>query len=234
MDAFQQIQAQQEQLETLLTDVSELLQLRRAANFDADRVNYTFVAEAVFAQGDSNARDLVFVVPDSNDFVVERLGLYPFFRFVTTDEGANGPPEQSFRPCVFTSYEGTFNPNIEVDAAAMDCYVSISETLVRAGTSLNRSYQNIPTPVQLLFSGAINYRRGGNPVVDPYYSSFQFPGGLVFPCPYLLPAGSSMTVKVAPLFAGLRVDPAAPAANETLQNEYRVTAVLEGYKKVRR
>lgn len=228
---------QQEKLEELLGDANQLLKLRRDSLHDADRVNYTFVGDAIFAQGDSNARDVVFTVPDSSDFVVERIGLYPSFRFVTTDEAANGPPEESFRPCIFAFYEGSYNEDLSVDAASMDCYVSLSETFERNGQPVNRAYQNIPTPIQLLFCGAVNYRRGGDASAgqfDPYYSSFQFPGGYVFPCTYLLPAGGSLTIKIAPLFAGLRSDPAEPGFDPTLQNEYKVIAVLEGYKKVRR
>jgi len=237
-DVLEAIHEQQETIEALLGDVNSMLKLRREALHDADRVNYTFVGEQRFAQGDSNARDIVFTIPDSGGFVAERIALYPSFRFVTTDEVANGPPEQSFRPCVFVSYEGAFSPDLPADAASMDCYVTLTETFTQGGAPVNRAYQNIPIPVQLLFCGAVNYRRGGNTQTggsgDPYYSTFQFPGGFVFPKEYLLPAGSSLTIKVAPLFAGLRVDPATPGADETLQNEYKVTAVLEGYKKVRR
>jgi hypothetical protein len=236
MGAFDTIREQQEKLDALLQDVNELLKLRRDALYDSDRVEYSFVGETVFVQGDSNARDVVFTVPDSSDFVAERLALYPFYRVVSEDESTYGPNEESFRPCVLSSYEQAYAFGLSSDASSLDLYVNISETFMRAGQPVSRSYQNIPTPSQLIFSGAINYRPGytDTRAKETYYDGFSFPTAMVFPHAYMIPAGGSLTVKVAPLFAGLRYDPASPSAQPAIQNEYKIAVVLEGYKRVQR
>lgn len=239
MDSLQALIEQQKAIDELLQEASDLLKLRRDSLYDSDRVDYSFVGEAFFVQGDSNARDVVFTVPDSSDFVAERFAIYPFYRVVNQDEATFGPDEESYRPCVLASFESAYAFGLESDASSMDLYVSLAETFTAGTQPVNRSYQNIPTPAQLLFSGAVNYRPGYNDGVvssqeRTYYDGFQFPTSLLFACPYLLPRGSSVTVKLAPLFAGLRYDPAAPDAVPEVQNQYKVAVVLEGYKKVRR
>ena len=229
---------QQKKLDDLLQKIASLRVRRRSNPMDGDRIDYSFVRSIQFRQQDNSAQNILFSIPQETDFVAERLSFYPSYRFITTDEATNGPPEISFRPCLFTFYEGAMNPFIGTDAVdgLVDCFVDISESYVENGKTLSRRYQNMPTPMSMFYSGVINYRSGGEQFLaaigDSKYDGFEFPSGMVFPCPYLLTAGSALTIRIAPSFAGARVDPALPGGDPTQQNEYQVTAVLEGFKKV--
>jgi hypothetical protein len=206
------------------------MEVRRPTADDGDRIDYRYVGSIRFLQQDNNAHDIVFSISDDADFVAERLSLYPSVRFNTSDVTANGPPEIVSRPCIFSFYEGAFmgaeQTRINYDAACV-----------------NRAYQNTPFPAQVMFSGAVNYKSTGYRIAafgavdvtfDRYYADFEFPSAMLFPTDWYLPAGSDFQIKISPNFSSIRSDPAGAAGDATLQNEYEITAVLEGYKKVRR
>lgn len=220
---------QQKTIDDLLTEVEDLRILRRGGDDAGDRIDYKFVDSIVFLQQENTAQNIVFTIPEETTvFYVERLSLYGEYRFVTTDPATDGPNEISYRPCIFSWYEGAFNPDIDTDSAlgAIDAFLEIAETYYKNGVAINRSYQNMPMPTELLFSGAINFRQQGQ--FSGQFDSFEFPASFIFPCPYLLTGGSSITLKIAPNFAGVRADPVTSE-----QNEYRIKAVLEGKKVVR-
>lgn len=237
----QKLHEQGTQLDSLADRVEKMLSHRRSTAMDGDRVNYKFIDHVEFVQQDVQARDIVFPIPENTEFVAKSLSIFPFFRFITTDEATNGPAENTFRPCVFTTNENVFLPNLSADAAAVDLFIALSETYRNSkGEVKNRAYQNMPFPVEFLRSNSVNYRRAGetanvgpNFEYDRYYAGFEFPSTFMFDCDYVLPAGSNFRITIAPGFAGVRVDPATPGADPSQQNEYRVVAVLDGYKVVR-
>lgn len=206
--------------------------LRNRDRIYGERVDYPFIGEVIFPQGDNTAQDILFQVPESCDFVGQRLAAYASFRNVSTDTSANGPNDIAFRPCLWSSAMYTMNTNLQDIRALVDCFISMSETYRNAqGAQITRALQNLPTPVQALYSSPVNYRAARDVGGNLYYNaSFEFPSAFVFPHDYILKAGSALTVKVAPSFACLRVDPVEPEADTTLQNEYKITVVLEGYK----
>jgi len=229
---------QQKEIDELLTRVERLRARRRDRVRDGDRIDYAFVDSITFSERDNAAQNIVFTVPQETDYVAERLSFYPSYRFVTTDEAANGPDEIPFRPCVFSGYEGAMLNSFELDSVAgiVDCVVDISEDYRLGSKTKSRRYQNISTPVSMFYSGAINYRQGfsvgGVLSADVRYDGFEFASTMPFPCPYLLAGGSSLTIRIAPILAAQRLPTTGPNADPTQQNEYRVTAVLEGFKKV--
>jgi hypothetical protein len=237
MSFLQELQKQQQEIDGLLSRVERLIKMRRVSAYDADRVDYKFVDAVRFPENDNTARDVVFTIPEATDFVAERFSLYPAARFVTTDEAAEGPNEVVFRPCSFSHYEG-LTSEFFADAMLVDCFLQFTETYKdENGKPVNRSYQNMPFPVELLFGGAVNKQTAsgsdfgilstGNQ--DPYYNNTQFPSAMLFDVEWYLPAGATVQCKIAPNFSNLR----APSGR-TKQNEYELVAVLEGYKKVKR
>jgi hypothetical protein len=229
-----QLKKQQDDIDAALQKVRALRKQRTRTY--GDRVYYPFVGEVFFAQTDNVAQDIIFQIPAGSDYVAERLAIYPAFKFTTPDEAANGPPEVSYRPCILSSTMYAFVPNFQGDRAAVDCAVSITETFPNSkGEPVTRQLQNLPTPSGLFYSSPINYRSAdfvGTGAQARYNASFEFPSAMVFPKDYLLPAASSLTCKVAPLFASVRSEPNEVGGDPTLQNEYRLTLVLEGYKVV--
>jgi hypothetical protein len=249
---MQELQKQHKKLDGLLTKAEKLIKDRRVTARDGDRVEYRFIESAVFAQQDNTARDIVFAIPEGQDFVAERFSLYVAQRFVTPDPANYGPDEVVHRPCIFSFFEGAYNQagytRFEYDAASIDCFLQFSENYQVGGKTFSRSYQNMPFPAQLCFSGGINYKptlfsqintNAGYFGFDMYYATFQHPSGLLFPVQWYLPGGSDFQIKIAPNFASLRSDPNDvdifdnPIGDPNIQNEYKLTAVLEGYKVVR-
>lgn len=231
------IMRQSKELDALAEQVANAVSARRSSLHDADRVYAPLIGHVYFDQGSAAAQDIIFQVPENVRFYVERITFYPAFRLKTTDAVVDGPSEVSFRPCVFTSYEQANYPRIQTDAASMDALVQISETYTVNGVPRSRTLQNMPTPVSHFYSGAASMRqtcRNNATAVDLYYANFAFPSGFMFSKPWFLPGGTSVTVKVSPIFAGVRIDPAfnTQEPNFSALNEYRFTAVFDGFKRV--
>lgn len=207
---------QQREIDDLIEQV-ERLRIERSNNYDAgDWIDYAFNDRIVFSEGENTAQNIVFTVPERETmFVADRLSFFVGRRFVSTDPATDGPDELRFQPSAFTwspRAGGAASPL----ANSVDAFVEISETYYKNGSPINRSYQNMPMPTETFFCGGVNV--GG----------FQYPTGLIFPCPFLLTGGSSMTLRIAPSFAANRNDP--PTSE---QNEYEIRAILEGRKVVR-
>ncbi len=189
---------------------------------------YTQEANLIFNEGDQGAQQLSLTTPGAHAVYATRIAIYPEFRFVTTDQAANGPDEVTFRPCLFSTGENVFNPRVETDSAAMDLRITLSEVYKdSSGRQVSRDLQNGPIPSQLLYSDSKNYRPNGT---GSPFCSFDHGKGLFFINPWYLPPNSSVSVQVAPAFAGIRQDPAAFNADTTLKNQYRVRIVLDGFK----
>lgn len=230
----QLLSSQQDKIEALLNEVGRLRVRARSSTGDGDRIPYQFVGSADFLEGDNSSQDIVFTVPEkTTNFIAERLSVYLESRLVTLDPQNDGPDEISLRPSMFTweenSLVGPLAPARTEGRA--DFFISISETYYVNGSPINRQLQSAPIPSQLFFSGSIN-RKNSNPLLGPVQTvgisdSFSYPTGLVFPCPFELPGGSSFTLRVAPIFTLLR-----EGNGGSLKNEYRLKAVLEGKKVV--
>jgi len=193
----------------------------------SDRVFYSLQDSFTFQQGQNNVQNLVFNVPASDDFEAVRLSLYPFVRRISVGTLPSGTTDDlTFRPTVwsFQSVDVT-----ELSFYAVDALLE----LVASADGKTRTYQNAAFTAYQTFSAYTSPILGGGafPPGLQAYDRSESPSGLVFdPC-WRLPKGSTVTMRVTPLFSGER--PAALTAVDGLVNQYQLRGVLEGYKRVR-
>ena len=162
----------------------------------------------------------------------------------------------NFRPVVWSTTEGVFNASgqgpvagisfpkgIQTDPASVDCMVTITESILKEGSQITRSYQNIPTPVSMFYSGGVNYGSGTPNLWENncgYFPDFEIPHGVTIPIDYYLPKGSAVTFKITPIFAerrlqlgqeALGIGASPPVVVEfNRQTEYQIRVFLQGYK----
>lgn len=217
-----------------IDEISEGVKSFLRDSFDVDnfpdRDRYIFSGHADFVENEDRSRQMVFQVPTGTDFFAERLMFTAGVRLITTAPATDGPNEIVHRPALLPTAENVNSSGN--DNRIIDFFFSLSETYVDdRGRSVNRDMQNMPVPVALAYSAAVNFKSNDG----TRYASFEYPSALVFDEPLYLRAGSSVTVTVAPSLAAPRN--ATVFADQTLQtdqNEYRVTAYLEGYKEFRK
>jgi hypothetical protein len=249
------INNQSEALDSLLSQSAAILEKWRGVAMEGDRIDYFFVGDITFRESQNNSQDITFQIPQNTDFYGTRLMLQPFAKFVTIDQDNMGPDELNFRPVVWSTTEGVYNSTQEIafvppggvmtDVASLDCMVSLTESIPSPQGPITRSYQNIPTPVQMFYGGGVNYGSGSDdPLVTNinYFPNFEIPQGLLFPIDLFLPKGSALTLKIAPTFAQVRqpdglnefIPPGPPPANNPLtgnrETQYQIRAFLQGYK----
>ncbi len=188
---------------------------------DADRVFYSLQDSFVFQQGQNVVQNLVFNVPASDDFEAVRFSLYPFVRRVSVNTLPAGTTNDlTYRATIWTFQMVSF----ALARYAVDALVEMTSATPDGKT---RRYQNAAFLAAQTFSaytspvGASNVRA---------YGRSESPSALVFdPC-WHLPKGTTVTVRVTPLFSGER---ATSIWGDDLINEYQIRGVLEGYKRTR-
>lgn len=186
----------------------------------SDRVFYSLQDSFTFQQGQNVPQNLIFNVPHSDDFDAIRLSLYPFVRRISTDSAVNS--DVAFRPTVWVFQQNT----VGTFYYAVDALLELVQASPEGKT---RSYQNAAFFASQTFSAYTSPIDGGGTGNAQDYDRSESPSALVFdPC-WRLSRGSTVTVRVTPLFSGERsVDFA-----DSLINEYQIRGVLEGYKRAR-
>ncbi len=199
---------QSQQIEAMLNKSARELVVRRDA---ADRIQHTLKSEMIFNELQNPQADLIFNVPEGNDYEVARLVLYPEVRVVPVNPETQGTADVVFRPAAWFSEITAVDPN-----------------------SKARRYQNVGFFASQTFSGVFSSGGFGNPLWGCPYTFNAYPSGLVFDPLYRLRSGSTLTVKVTVTYSG----PRQPAGEEELGdgriNQYRIRGCLEGYKRVPR
>jgi hypothetical protein len=225
-DLLKQILLQGRQMESLSTRAHQAQNARRVS---ADRVFFSLQDSFTFQQGQNVVQSLLFNVPHSDDFFGTRLALYPFVRRIAVSALATGVTEDlTFRPTIwsfqypmFTSVGSTPLARCAVDA--------LLEMSVSGADQTTRRYQNAAFAVSQTFSGYTS-PVGGTIASDvQQLDSSQSPSALVFDPEWELKRGSTVSLRVTPLFSGER----STAFTDGLINEYRIWGVLEGFKRVR-
>lgn len=205
--------------------VADLLRRARALRSrvqsrGVDRVPHTLQQSFTFKQGENTSGPLVFQSPSTHEFEAHRLALYPEIRLVSV-RSANGTSEITYRPTHWTHavmVALTSGPLSQIWANVLDRLLDAQvELTLQIGKENSREMQSAPFPVAQCFSGAVNSDTVGGTLVT------SRPGLLVFQRPVMLRPGRSLLCKITPTFSGTRT-------LDARQNEYRITAVLEGAK----
>jgi hypothetical protein len=180
---------------------------------DGDRVAYYVHAEYTFLLGQLLEQDLNLNNPFDSTFFGQRLNLYLGSRL--SDQSGNDNSELTFRPDDWTPVNDWPAPTIK----AANCTFSIRTS--------KGPYSSAPMSIAHAFS----CRAGVPDNVQPMAVS-AYLGGLDFHRDFPIPRGESMMVKVTPNYTrALASDGAIP--DLTSVPEYRVSAVLQGYKVAR-
>lgn len=196
---------------------------------DKDRILHFLQDSFTFVEGENTTQNLIFNVPFVDSFEAVRLYLWPSTRLVARDGKSTATPnELVFRPTFWTCQS-----KWSVQYSGIDALV---EAVVSFPDGKTRSYQNSAWPASQAFSFSTLPDN-----TDSLFFRTNSAGALVFdPC-LLLDRGSTVTLRVTPLFAaqfyGYR-----PPADGSLQplplygadeyiREYQITGVLEGYKR---
>lgn len=193
----------------------------------SDRVFFSLQDAFTFQQGQNTVQNLVFNVPGTDDFEAVRLSVYPFIRKVNLSIGSQS--DVTFRPTVW-SFQ---NVSASLVRYSVD---ALMEMTVAYSDGKTRSCQNAAFLASQVFSAYTSPVAQENEafltIPPPSLGSYdrsESPSALVFdPC-WVLPKGSTVTLRITPLFSGERdVDYA-----DSLINEYQLRGVLEGYKRAR-
>lgn len=190
------------------TTVSELQALlsRVLALYSDDTVARVLVGSVVFPAGAANYGDIVLTTPTDRDFHAQRLELMLDSRQVVP--GANPPvSESTYRPFDWAS--------ADIGNAIGGAELRKPSVVFEVIESSGRTLQN----AALFVSYACSTRWAGPFVV---FTSAQR-GGVVFQRDRFIARGSTVVVRVSPLFFYPTV------AGAATQYEYRVTAYLSGY-----
>lgn len=218
-DVFQQAIAQGKALDELIEKANGAQAVLREAK---DRVFYSIQDAFSFQQGQNVAQNLVFNVPQSEDFEAVRLSLYPFVRRVSVET----LPAATTNDLVFRPTTWVFQyPSQSVARYGVDALVELTSALSGGST---RAYQNAAFFVAQTFSGFTSPIAAEGFGVQTF-DSFQSPSALVFEPFWHLPKGSTVTARVTPSFSGER----SADFNDGLVNEYQIRGVLEGFKRTR-
>ncbi len=196
----------------------------------ADRVLFSLQDAFSFQQGQNTVQTLVFNVPVSDDYFASRLMLYPYVRRVAVGALAAGTtPDLVFRPTIWTNQfvSGPNAPAVSTIArCAVDALLEITSTTPGQAA---RRYQNTAfTASQVFSSTASPFGTVGQSNVQAY-SATEYPSALIFDPEWSLPKGSTLSMRVTPLFSGER----DTSFTDGLINEYQFRGVLEGFKRVR-
>lgn len=224
-DLVAQVLAQGKKLEELASRTNAAQAKLREAS---DRVFYSLQDSFTFQQGQGVVQNLVFNVPASDDFDAVRLSAYPFVRRINISDSQLS--DVTFRPTVWTFQ----NVSESLARYSVDALFELTTAYSDGKT---RRYQNAAFLASQLFSAYTSpiaqeqeIALGIPPVSLQTYDRSESPSALVFdPC-WRLPRGSTVTVRVTPLFSGER-DSVGYA--DDLINEYQIRGVLEGYKRAR-
>lgn len=181
---------------------------------DKDRILHFLQDSFVFRQGQNVVNALVFNVPFSDNFEAVRLCLWPSVRLVPVDESLY-PEEKVFRPTFWGSQSALALVYSGIDA--------LVEMVVAFPDGKTRAYQNSAWAASQVFSVY-----GADDNSTRIFNRSEAVGALTFDPILHLEKGSSVTLRVTPLFSAT----CTATANETeLVREYKVTGVLEGYKR---
>lgn len=197
--------------------LNALLDSSLSTVFDGDRVAYTASGSVVFRAGELTASEAVINIPKDADFYGQSFNMFLQGRVVSTTSPRYD--DRTWRPVPLT-WVPTTNEAVIVNVAKG--YDGCADFKFEIRDSLNGSFQSAPLYSSSCFS---HYRSF---LSDGCESSWT--GSMLFPVPYFLPRGQTLTVRVTPIESG--ADNPELACYQTYRREYRVLALVQGYKSV--
>lgn len=227
-----QIVQQVSETERLLERAFKAVERTRGLR-SGDRVYTPLVVTAEFDQGNAPSANLIFNVPADADFWAHRLCLFPSCKVIDPVNGT--PDEVVFRPTswagqAFTS--GFFNP--DETYGDFNTVMDGMFALIFQGKEL----QNADVPASGAYCADVGKWLAQGAVTTHFWAAVsQTMGGYVFDVPFFIPRGKSLTLRFTPTYLGVRtivetilVD--AVPTEITRRHRYKLTAVLEGEKRV--
>jgi hypothetical protein len=196
-----------------LNKVDRQVQRALALFRDGDRAPYFLTGENTFFGGQNTPVQVAFSVPADGDFYGDNLTLQLEARSVDDLTGVADP--------VFTSADWTTTNDVVISTTTLttDDIGSVSGSF---DLLLPERYANQATSIGALFSSRHGYGSFGNK-----QSFSAFPSKLEFCTPLHIPRGVTATLVFTPGYSR------AAAADTNTQTEYRIRALLEGFKKVK-
>ena len=209
-------------MSTLITDIDKQVQRAMGLLRDGDRSPYFLRGAGTFIGGQTGPVQIALSVPADGDFYGDAFSLYIEARTIVT---ATGVAEKAFRSVDWTS---TNDVSDTADFITVDSLGRVSGTF---DLKLPESYANQATNSGALFSARHGYRSGFDASTAPRSFSV-FPSKLEFFTPVFVPRGQTVVAVFTPGYARAPTPPnnSTPA---TTMTEYRVSAIMEGYKKVK-
>lgn len=192
-------------------------QVRRAESMlrDGDRPPYFLRGNATWVGGQPTPVEIALNVPADGDFYAKSLHLCLDARIVDTTVNTRPP---------FLPVDWTFTDDIGVPTGVF--VLSLDDIGQVSGLFellLPQPYANSP----VMSSSSFSARHGYNS--DDGRAPFSsFAGALRFETPEFIERGSSVTVRFTPTYSRAAADD-----EPTLVREYRISAVMPGYKKVK-
>ncbi len=201
----------------LVTNIDKQMQRAMGMLRDGDRAPYFLPGKATFFSGQNTPVRITFAVPADGDFYGDMLSVYLEARACNA---AGVPSEETFRSCDWTCTN-------DIPATTGTALVSTDEIGSVSGfweLALPEQYENQATSANALFSARHGHSVQASTLGAARQPWSVFPSGMQFHTPLFIPRGTGVSLTFMPGYAK------APAEGTT---EYRISAFLEGFKKVK-
>lgn len=173
--------------------------------------------------GDNQAQSISLVVPNQDDFYAESLNLYLQSRMFDQSAPGSTATDLTFRPAMWVSTCNAVTfPPIDNTGQNNNIVVQDANASWRMTDTFNGTYQG---ENGLRITSAYSTRYGQGNVASEVNLS-AWPGSRKFFVPRKIPKSSTVTITITPTFSRV--------SNTTSKAEFRVCAVMQGHKIVRR
>lgn len=200
-------------VEDLIKDIDKTVERANTMLRDGDRAPYFLKQSSTFFQGQLTPVEIVLNVPADGDFYGQCLHLAADARIYTAANRQQPP----FLPCDWTYSNDIGAASYTVESDKIGSLSGKFELL------LPEEYSNSPVNSSSLFSA-----RHGYPIQTGRAPFSAWAGALNFKTLLFVKRATAITVRFTPTYA--KVHPSEDGAEV---NEYRITAIIPGHKKVK-
>lgn len=172
--------------------------------------------------GDNQAQSVSLVVPNQDDFYAETLNLYLQARRFDQSAPASNATDLTYRPAMWVTTCNAYMWPADRFNGDNNVVVQDANASWRMTDTFNGTYQG---ENGLRMTSAYSTRYGQGPVAAEVNLS-AWPGARRFFIPRKIPKSNTVTITITPTFSRV--------SNTTAKTQFRVGAVLQGHKIVRR